>query len=605
MGAITAVKYQTGTDVATTAVPTNAGTYVVSVDVAEGTHYDAVSNLVLGNYVIEAKPITVTPKGNQTKVYGESDPTYTYDVSPDLVGDDSFTGALARVTGKDVGTYAITPKEVTIADITVEKEYDGTKTINTDDITIALEGVEIGDDVNYSEVTLTFAETNVGSDISINKSTDYSLTGTKAGNYTLTQITGSGTIDPKPVTIIGITVENKVYDGNNESSIGTIDGKVTSDNLDIIEGSATFANVNVADGITVGFTNFSLTGTDAGNYNLTDQPVAVTANITAKDIADASVSTSAIAPQYDYEGVALTPAPVVADELIAPLAATTDYSLAYSQNDAIGTATITITGEGNYKGTRTIDFIIVDRRSLSGKLTEITDDILKNPSEKEKYTDESTNELEKVLAKGEEVVTDIAASQAELDAALQAAQEAIDNLVECIPFNYIINTRWNNTLTVSNNIENNGGNSFTPGAYQWYVKHEGETEYTAIPRATGQYFSVGPKASDVLLATDRYRVTMYTEAGQLTSCAGHPEIDANATRSAKASIVAYPNPVKAGGIVTIEGVEAGNAISVFNQNATCVLQTIATGTSTDLQLNVAPGNYVVKTSNGDLKVIVK
>ncbi|MBD0726705.1 hypothetical protein B6A10_16155, partial [Flavobacterium sp. L1I52] len=43
----------------------------------------------------------------QTKVYGTADPTFTYSVSPSLVGTDSFTGLLTRVTGENVGTYAI------------------------------------------------------------------------------------------------------------------------------------------------------------------------------------------------------------------------------------------------------------------------------------------------------------------------------------------------------------------------------------------------------------------------------------------------------------------------------------------------------------------
>jgi hypothetical protein len=60
------------------------------------------------NFTITAKPITVTADSGQTKVYGDDDPALTYTVLPDLVVGDSFTGALSRVAGENVGAYAIT-----------------------------------------------------------------------------------------------------------------------------------------------------------------------------------------------------------------------------------------------------------------------------------------------------------------------------------------------------------------------------------------------------------------------------------------------------------------------------------------------------------------
>ena len=56
---------------------------------------------------ITACPITVKADG-KTKVYGETDPALTYQITSGvLVGEDSFTGALTRVVGEDVGPYAI------------------------------------------------------------------------------------------------------------------------------------------------------------------------------------------------------------------------------------------------------------------------------------------------------------------------------------------------------------------------------------------------------------------------------------------------------------------------------------------------------------------
>ena len=44
----------------------------------------------------------------KSKTYGDADPALTYTYTPSLIGGDSFSGALSRVAGENVGTYAIT-----------------------------------------------------------------------------------------------------------------------------------------------------------------------------------------------------------------------------------------------------------------------------------------------------------------------------------------------------------------------------------------------------------------------------------------------------------------------------------------------------------------
>ena len=68
-----------------------------------GTNYAI--TFVTSNFTITAKPITVTADAGQTKVFGSADPAaFTY-ASSDLGA--SFTGALNRAAGENVGTYAI------------------------------------------------------------------------------------------------------------------------------------------------------------------------------------------------------------------------------------------------------------------------------------------------------------------------------------------------------------------------------------------------------------------------------------------------------------------------------------------------------------------
>ena len=93
------------------------------------------------------------------------------------------------------------------------------------------------------------------------------------------------TVTKKDVTISGLSVSEKPYDGTAAATItGTanIVGKVTGDDLTVSPGTASFNNKNVGTTKAVTFTGFSLSGTKAECYNLTDQPAAVAANITAK-----------------------------------------------------------------------------------------------------------------------------------------------------------------------------------------------------------------------------------------------------------------------------------------------------------------------------------
>ena len=57
---------------------------------------------------VNAKPITITPNDGQSKIYGADDPAFTYTFAPALETGDLFSGALGRVGGTDVGSYAFT-----------------------------------------------------------------------------------------------------------------------------------------------------------------------------------------------------------------------------------------------------------------------------------------------------------------------------------------------------------------------------------------------------------------------------------------------------------------------------------------------------------------
>jgi hypothetical protein len=69
------------------------------------------------------------------------------------------------------------------------------------------------------------------------------------------------------------------------------------------------------------------------------------------------VTITGIEEKYELADGAVTPEPVVT-LMGKTLVKGTDYSLSYSNNDAVGTASVTITGTGSYSGAQTINFTL-------------------------------------------------------------------------------------------------------------------------------------------------------------------------------------------------------------------------------------------------------
>lgn len=198
-----------------------------------------------------------------------------------------FTGTLGDKTYTDVtvqtGTVTVKQKELTITGLSAaDKPYDGNTDATVTGIA-ALNGVLEGDTVNVTTGTAAFDSKNAGAPTVT--FSGYGIEGESASNYVLSAQPASvtATISPKPVTITGVTAENKTYDGNTTATIdnpGTIDGIISPDIVTIKAGTGTFAGADVGTDITVTFSGFQLTGTDSGNYTLSAQPASTTASIT-------------------------------------------------------------------------------------------------------------------------------------------------------------------------------------------------------------------------------------------------------------------------------------------------------------------------------------
>jgi hypothetical protein len=302
-----------------------AGNTTIYADQAGNSIYAAATEVSQG-LLVNTKSLTVTGATGVNKVYdGSTAATITGGTLMGIVGSDvvnlstatsgifasadvgtniSITPAMT-LTGAAAGNYTLTQPTLD-ADITaktltvlgasgVNKAYDGTA--NATITGGMLFGVIGSDVVNLATATSgTFASAGVGTDISITPA--MTLTGTAAGNYTLTQPALSANITPLALTVTGATAENKVYDGTTTAVItgGTLTGNIGSDVVNLATAtSGTFASVNAGTGISV-TSAMTLTGAAAGNYTLT-QPV-LSANITPLTLS----VTGAMAENKVYDG---------------------------------------------------------------------------------------------------------------------------------------------------------------------------------------------------------------------------------------------------------------------------------------------------------------
>jgi hypothetical protein len=194
------------------------------------------------------------------------------------------------LTNNSLGNYILTQptgltaniaaKALTVTGTTVaSKTYDGTATATVTGGTLA---GKVGSDAVTLTEAGTFGQANVGTNLPVTIAD--SLTGSAAGNYTLTQPSGLiANITAKAVTVTGTTVANKVYDGNNAAAVsgGSLVGVISGEAIGLNQ-AGTFSSTNVGNSLAVTISD-TLTNNSAGNYALT-QPTGFTANITSKEL---------------------------------------------------------------------------------------------------------------------------------------------------------------------------------------------------------------------------------------------------------------------------------------------------------------------------------
>lgn len=115
--------------------------------------------------------------------------------------------------------------------------------------------------------------------------------------------------------------------------------------------------------------------TTAGTGTVTIEPVSgrsvgqQTTNFTLAARVITSDMVSGVASSYSYTGSEIKPEPTLTYTGVGTLRSGTDYTIAYSNNIDVGTATMTISGTGNYTGTITLTYNITAKSIASSDIS--------------------------------------------------------------------------------------------------------------------------------------------------------------------------------------------------------------------------------------------
>ena len=261
----------------------------VEVDITGWASFNNTDSGAKLTYTLDGTPTGITLTGNMLKAADDASTVSTFNIKVTATATTNFTAPTEKVivvnvvTKSDAGVSITTPPaSKTYGDANFS--LAATKSASAPD----------GGTWSWNSSNPAILEIISGADtatptIKVKKAdtTGATLTVTYTSDTHYGSASAAITVAQKEVTISGITAANKEYDGSTTATpTGTavINGKVGSDDVTATAGTATFADKNVGTGKTVTFTGYSLSGADAGNYNLKAQPASVMANITAKDV---------------------------------------------------------------------------------------------------------------------------------------------------------------------------------------------------------------------------------------------------------------------------------------------------------------------------------
>lgn len=394
----------------------DAASYMVTVSYYEG---GILKEQSVAAYKIKNAEVTITPNSEQSKIYGQLDKTLEYTTSittgnNGLYEDDVLNGSLTRVQGEIVGEYEIKQKDL-IADnyditvITGIKYKINQKDLsNTDIIGVSITGIQSAYTYTGTAIrprpTITYLSDMYGT-LALIENTDYKLTYkyydeaistyvtttddsklTSVGKYeVLIEGIGNytGTVETEYeisayVTSFKAIISNNYKEYNKQNQTAQV--QVTGIDSVLVEGNdyeiVYYTDVACTTPTTLtdksGAMEIGGAPKNAGTYyiqveglgNYIGSTTKAIFVISPKDISEEEIVVSPIMDQT-YVGENIEPVVTLTWEEVLE---SEDYTVEYKNNKEIGKATVTITGIGNYTGTRMTSFNIV---AISGGTIEI------------------------------------------------------------------------------------------------------------------------------------------------------------------------------------------------------------------------------------------
>ena len=297
-------------------------------------------------------PATVTYGDAVTPSVGESKPAGAGNVTFKFFDEDNHE-VLTTAQPFDAGTYKVTascesestiytaeatftvePREIEAKDVAFDKEltYTGNELTQTVTVTVNGKTLTVGTDYTVSDLT----GTEPGS---------YPVTVTGTGNYT-GEVTKSFTISKAQISSAAITYDAGPYGYT---------GKEWKPEVTVSFNSATLTagndyTVSYENNINAGTAKIIITGIGDHFTGSTEKTFTINSaeisGCTFAPIADVTYNTKAHTPEVT---VAISGRTLEADK---------DYTVSYASNVNAGTATVTVTGKGNFTGSANTTFTI-------------------------------------------------------------------------------------------------------------------------------------------------------------------------------------------------------------------------------------------------------
>lgn len=287
---------------------------------------------------------TVSPSVGESKPAGAGDVTFKFfDKDGNQVSDQPFPVGKYKVTAscEDADTiytaekeFEVVARELTEENVTFGENLVYTGNELTQTVTVTVGGKELTKDTDYTVTGLTGTEPG-----------SYPVTVTGTGNYT-GEVTKSFTISKAQISSAAITYDAGPYGYT---------GKEWMPEVTVSFNSATLTagndyTVSYENNINAGTAKIIITGIGDHFTGLTEKTFTINSaeisGCTFAPIADVTYNTKAHTPEVT---VAISGRTLEADK---------DYTVSYASNVNAGTATVTVTGKGNFTGSANTTFTI-------------------------------------------------------------------------------------------------------------------------------------------------------------------------------------------------------------------------------------------------------